>query len=444
MTNLRAKLRQLVFVSVAASLFVTYSAQPAFAAVTVNDIDSIINQHWYYSLIDECEPGANSSPAAGVNAAIITGDNAKDTYIFLTGNGLPAAAAAGLMGNLAVESGFRPDINEIGKGPHWGFGIAQWTDNFDRNGNWLGGGRRTTLENAGTAEAAAKGVDPASVINSLDFQLRYLMQEAQGRQSIRPPGSNDWDGMKQFNDPNVGLGGAIGPDAGLIGAVLYWENNFERSVDTNADPATNAGLKARLGAAKEIFGRYGSGGGATPSNAGANAAGGCPTAQPGGGTGTGSFRLPIDRSFFDAHPNWLTDPHHAPSAGKPPNPASDIPVGEGTPIYSMTDGVVLLAPNEGGYGKGVTIDAGKGVIIAYGHGLDGGSIVRVGDKVAAGDLIMHADNTGDSQGHHLHLDIRINGVGHCPQELFVAIYENRVPADFDFNSLPTSGCVKGS
>ncbi len=151
----------------------------------------------------------------------------------------------------------------------------------------------------------------------------------------------------------------------------------------------------------------------------------------------GGYALPVDQKWFDSNPNWFSKPHHD-------YPAADIPVPQGTPIYAMTSGKVTRAPNgrlglDGGYGLGVSILGGDGVTYNYGHGTDGGTIVKVGDTVKAGQLIMHAGNTGHSFGTHLHVDMYINKVRHCPQTLLVALGK-KLPVLPTPASLPISGC----
>ncbi|MCA9337399.1 M23 family metallopeptidase [Candidatus Saccharibacteria bacterium] len=148
---------------------------------------------------------------------------------------------------------------------------------------------------------------------------------------------------------------------------------------------------------------------------------------------SGDIAGPLDKKWWDEHREWFLGTHH----GDPNNAAVDIQVPTGTPVYSMIDGVVLLAPNEGGYGQGVSIQSGD-ILIAYGHGLDGGQIVKPGDTVKAGQLIMHSASTGNSSGPHLHIDIKANGSKYCPQPLLKGIYEGAPP---DILSLPTSGCT---
>lgn len=168
-----------------------------------------------------------------------------------------------------------------------------------------------------------------------------------------------------------------------------------------------------------------------------SSSGGCGGAQSIASTTSGNpivggYTLPLDKKWYDENKNWFTKPHHD-------YPASDIPVPTGTNVYSMTAGTIIKAPNEGGYGEGVTIDAGGGIVFTYGHGSDGGSVegAKQGDTVAPGQLIMHSASTGQSTGPHLHLELDIDGQEHCPQTLFVGIVEGTVP---DVKSLPTSGC----
>ena len=149
-------------------------------------------------------------------------------------------------------------------------------------------------------------------------------------------------------------------------------------------------------------------------------------------TATGGYALPVDQKWYDENPVWFSKPHHD-------YPAADIPVPLGTPVYAITSGRVTAAPNENGYGEGVTIMGDDGIQYDYGHGSDGGKIVKTGDNVKAGQLIMHSASTGNSTGPHLHVGMKLNGVKLCPQSLLVALgkHESTLPA---VKSLPTSGC----
>ena len=146
----------------------------------------------------------------------------------------------------------------------------------------------------------------------------------------------------------------------------------------------------------------------------------------------GNYALPLDIKWYEEHPDWFSKPHHD-------YPAADIPVPEGTNVYAMSSGKVTAAPNGYGYGQGVSIMGDDGVLYNYGHGQDGGQIVKVGDTIKAGQLIMHSGNTGRSTGPHLHVDMKIGSEKACPQNLLVALgkKESSLPSP---QSLPTSGC----
>lgn len=163
---------------------------------------------------------------------------------------------------------------------------------------------------------------------------------------------------------------------------------------------------------------------------------GLDTPSPANGPATtsiGGYALPVDQKWFDQHPEWFSKPHHD-------HPSADIPVPTGTPIYAVTSGRVTAAPNGYGLGVGVTILGDDNIQYDYGHGSDGGKIVKTGDIVKAGQLIMHSASTGDSTGPHLHLGMKRNGVKTCPQTLLTALGKKLATLP-SVQSLPTSGCT---
>lgn len=93
----------------------------------------------------------------------------------------------------------------------------------------------------------------------------------------------------------------------------------------------------------------------------------------------------------------------------------DIGASKGTPIKAAAAGTVTLAQYGygGGYGNHVIISHGNGVQTLYGHCTT--LKVSVGQKVSQGQIIATVGNTGNSQGNHLHLEIRVNGVAQNPQ-----------------------------
>lgn len=84
---------------------------------------------------------------------------------------------------------------------------------------------------------------------------------------------------------------------------------------------------------------------------------------------------------------------------------TDIAASMGTKIKSATDGEVVLASEEGDYGKHLKIQIGE-VSIIYAH--CNTLYVKQGDKVTQGQEIAEVGSTGNSTGPHLHFEIRIS------------------------------------
>ena len=83
----------------------------------------------------------------------------------------------------------------------------------------------------------------------------------------------------------------------------------------------------------------------------------------------------------------------------------DIAANMETKILSATDGEVVLASEEGDYGKHLKIQIGE-VSIIYAH--CNNLYVNQGDKVKQGQEIAEVGTTGKSTGPHLHFEIRIS------------------------------------
>ena len=82
---------------------------------------------------------------------------------------------------------------------------------------------------------------------------------------------------------------------------------------------------------------------------------------------------------------------------------TDIATNLGTKIKSATDGEVVLASEEGDYGKHLKIQIGE-VSIIYAH--CNNLYVKQGDKIKQGQEIAEVGSTGNSTGPHLHFEIR--------------------------------------
>ncbi|MFA5360477.1 MAG: peptidoglycan DD-metalloendopeptidase family protein [Candidatus Paceibacterota bacterium] len=88
--------------------------------------------------------------------------------------------------------------------------------------------------------------------------------------------------------------------------------------------------------------------------------------------------------------------------------AVDIINSCGSPIYAAADGLVTEAKGSGaynlGYGNMVKIQHYNATMTVYGHLNE--VLVKSGDKVYQGDLIGRMGDTGNSNGCHLHFEVR--------------------------------------
>lgn len=92
----------------------------------------------------------------------------------------------------------------------------------------------------------------------------------------------------------------------------------------------------------------------------------------------------------------------------------DIAGPYGKEVIAPSDGTVVFAGAEGGYGNVLVIDHGYGIKTRYGHLAS--LRVKPGEKVKRGQLIAGLGNTGRSTGPHLHYEVRVNGVSENPHK----------------------------
>lgn len=88
---------------------------------------------------------------------------------------------------------------------------------------------------------------------------------------------------------------------------------------------------------------------------------------------------------------------------------TDLAASCDSPIFAAHGGTVLYAGPNGGYGNFVLIDDGDGTTTGYGHIVNGGIHVSVGQPVGPGQPIAAVGSTGHSTGCHLHYEVRQNG-----------------------------------
>lgn len=145
----------------------------------------------------------------------------------------------------------------------------------------------------------------------------------------------------------------------------------------------------------------------------------------GGVTPTGDFIWPFP-------PDQITSGFRTPE--RPTHDGIDFGIGpsntEGTPIPATAAGTVEVAGVYFGYGNTVILNhgvlttgshAGKTLKTLYGHMVDPGPVVSVGNTVTQGQTLGGIGNTGQSQGNHLHWETWVDDVKIDP-ELFMAEY----------------------
>ena len=85
----------------------------------------------------------------------------------------------------------------------------------------------------------------------------------------------------------------------------------------------------------------------------------------------------------------------------------DIAAPVGSPIHSLTDGLVVHAGPLGGLGQVVKVQKFDGTQFVYGHCSQ--TSVKVGQQIQRGQKLAEVGSTGRSTSSHLHLEIRADG-----------------------------------
>jgi murein DD-endopeptidase MepM/ murein hydrolase activator NlpD len=90
---------------------------------------------------------------------------------------------------------------------------------------------------------------------------------------------------------------------------------------------------------------------------------------------------------------------------------TDLGASCGSPIFAAHTGTVTYAGPYGGYGNYIRIanDDGSGYGTGYGHIVNGGILVSVGQQVGVGQNIAKVGSTGWSTGCHLHFEVYVGG-----------------------------------
>ena len=95
----------------------------------------------------------------------------------------------------------------------------------------------------------------------------------------------------------------------------------------------------------------------------------------------------------------------------------DIATEHGKPVYAPSDGTVVFAGPEGGYGNVIVIDHGYGIKTRFGHLSQ--ILIKAGERVKRGQQVAAVGNTGRSTGPHLHYEVRVNGIAQNPRKFIL-------------------------
>jgi endonuclease/exonuclease/phosphatase family metal-dependent hydrolase len=154
------------------------------------------------------------------------------------------------------------------------------------------------------------------------------------------------------------------------------------------------------------------------------------------GSGSSDFAWPLDKKWWDTHRSDWLGPHGF-TSGSWTNGVDGLAADigdepDGSPVYAMFGGRVTQA-DLGGHGLVISTPIQGGVLeVAYAHG----PRTNQNSTYSAGDKIMTVGCLGNCDGGHLHVDMAFNGKGVCPQDVFLAFNEGRVP---DFATLTRQG-----
>lgn len=85
-------------------------------------------------------------------------------------------------------------------------------------------------------------------------------------------------------------------------------------------------------------------------------------------------------------------------------------------ILAAFDGIVTMSQTYHGYGKCIRIKHPNGIETLYSH--NSKNLVKVGDRVKAGQVIALTGRTGRATTEHLHFECRINGRPFDPAKIF--------------------------
>lgn len=369
------KLRRIVL---AVAIAITTASPMTTLAVAVEPDEeySRMNDVLYYR---KCVPGSSSStPGPSTTTPLVGSDNAEKVWNYFKDQGYSDEQVAGIMGNLAWESGdpsfnSATDSEELSGGG--GYGLAQWT-----------GSRRAEIEKAG-----------GSRLTDLQFQLDYLNEEINTRTERDGGSKTEAEGLKE--------------QGSVADATEYFMYNFERP--------GHLALQERIDLANQYLAKYGGGGSggatATSSNSSSD---GC---EPVKGTPGSSepeeidgfnyaFPVVLGKSEVSNGYGWPCPRacHHDGTTAFDLSRSSQDDTSEGVAVVAVTDGKIERFNNSyaGVSGCQSFQLVGKDGY-QYWNGHVQNASVQDGAEVTAGQQIAEIGRracTGNGSYPHLHID----------------------------------------
>ncbi|WP_254549856.1 M23 family metallopeptidase [Catellatospora tritici] len=103
---------------------------------------------------------------------------------------------------------------------------------------------------------------------------------------------------------------------------------------------------------------------------------------------------------------------------------------EGTAIGAVHRGTVVQAGWNGAYGYSVVVDHGDGIRTLYGHASK--VLVKVGQRIEAGETVALLGNTGLSYGTHLRLEVYVAG---APQNTLEWLRQHKVDLELEIEAV---------
>jgi murein DD-endopeptidase MepM/ murein hydrolase activator NlpD len=110
----------------------------------------------------------------------------------------------------------------------------------------------------------------------------------------------------------------------------------------------------------------------------------------------------------------------------------DIKADGGTPVLAAAAGTVVFSGWSASYGRLVKLQHSNEFVTIYAHNSE--NLVQVGDEVEAGKMIATVGRSGRASAHHLHFEIRREGMAFNP--LFLLEGRDHGPV---YVSMPVDG-----